>query len=47
VSVVAACALRAEVLAKLVAIRGLAEGVPLASVRGAERIRWINEDEAA
>jgi thiamine biosynthesis lipoprotein len=47
VSVVAACALRAEVLAKLVAIRGLAEGIPLATARGAERIRWTDDLEAA
>jgi len=39
VSVVAATALAAEVLAKLVALRGLAEGVPLAMARGAERVR--------
>lgn len=38
VSIVASDALRAEVFAKLVAIRGLAEGVPLAVARGAARI---------
>jgi hypothetical protein len=47
VSVVATTALRAEVLAKLVAIRGLAEGVPLATARGAERIRWAKLEEVA
>jgi FAD:protein FMN transferase len=38
VSVVASCALRAEVLAKLVAVRGAAEGGALAAARGAARI---------
>jgi thiamine biosynthesis lipoprotein len=47
VSVVATTALRAEVLAKLVAIRGLAEGVLLATARGAERIRWAKLEEVA
>jgi thiamine biosynthesis lipoprotein len=47
VSVVASDALRAEVLAKLVAIRGLAEGAPLATARGAARIRWISALGAA
>jgi thiamine biosynthesis lipoprotein len=39
VTVVGASALRAEVLAKVVALRGLAEGVPLVMARGAERVR--------
>jgi thiamine biosynthesis lipoprotein len=39
VTVVAESALRAEVLAKVVALSGLAEGVPLARARGAERVR--------
>ena len=56
VSVVAATALAAEVLAKLVALRGLAEGVPLAMARGAERVRsailqepaaWVSEGGCA
>jgi FAD:protein FMN transferase len=47
VSVVAASALHAEVLAKLVALRGLAEGVPLAMARGAERVRSAIPEEPA
>jgi thiamine biosynthesis lipoprotein len=47
VSVVAADATRAEVLAKVVAIRGVAEGVPLALARGAERVRSAPREEAA
>lgn len=47
VSVVAADALRAEVLAKLVAIRGVDEGVPLALARGAERVCTAVLEEAA
>ena len=47
VSVVAATALHAEVLAKLVALRGLAEGVPLAMARGAERVRSAIPEEPA
>ncbi|HVS42495.1 MAG TPA: FAD:protein FMN transferase [Candidatus Dormibacteraeota bacterium] len=47
VTVVAATALHAEVLAKLVALRGLAEGVPLALARGAERVRSASLEEPA
>jgi thiamine biosynthesis lipoprotein len=47
VSVVAGSALRAEVLAKVVALRGLAEGVPLAMARGAERVRCAVPEESA
>ena len=45
VSVVASTALHAEVLAKLVALRGVAEGVPLAMARGAERVRSALPEE--